>query len=155
MCVLRAEQPVGDIGSVAQSDRRTSIAHKAIGYGMPGIRVDGNDVLACYAVMAQAAARARSGEGPTLIEAITYRLGPHTTSDDPTRYRSQEELDRWQALDPLPRYRAYLKNRGCGRSGWRTESPRAVSGCALSCATRWSRRRISTSTRCSLRCMRR
>jgi 2-oxoisovalerate dehydrogenase E1 component alpha subunit len=89
-----------------------SIAHKAIGYGMPGIRVDGNDVLACYAVMAEAAARARSGEGPTLIEAITYRLGPHTTSDDPTRYRSQDELDHWQALDPIPRYRAYLEGRG-------------------------------------------
>src|SRR5206468_12563530 len=89
-----------------------SIAHKAIGYGMPGIRVDGNDVLACYAVTAQAAARARSGDGPTLIEAITYRLGPHTTSDDPTRYRSQQELDRWQALDPVPRYRAYLKGQG-------------------------------------------
>ncbi|WP_343708453.1 pyruvate dehydrogenase (acetyl-transferring) E1 component subunit alpha [Mycobacterium sp.] len=89
-----------------------SIAHKAIGYGMPGIRVDGNDVLACYAVMAEAAVRARAGAGPTLIEAITYRLGPHTTSDDPTRYRSQDELDHWQALDPIPRYRAYLKRRG-------------------------------------------
>jgi len=89
-----------------------SIAHKAIGYGMPGVRVDGNDVLACYAVMAEAAARARAGEGPTLIEAITYRLGPHTTSDDPTRYRSQEELDRWQMLDPIPRYRTYLEGQG-------------------------------------------
>ncbi len=79
-----------------------SIAHKAIGYGMPGVRVDGNDVLACYAVMAEAAARARAGEGPTLIEAITYRLGPHTTSDDPTRYRSQEELDRWQTAGSHP-----------------------------------------------------
>ena len=65
-----------------------SIAHRAIGYGMPGIRVDGNDVLACFAVMAEAAERAREGGGPTLIEAITYRMGPHTTSDDPTRYRS-------------------------------------------------------------------
>ncbi|UQX12664.1 pyruvate dehydrogenase (acetyl-transferring) E1 component subunit alpha [Candidatus Mycobacterium methanotrophicum] len=89
-----------------------SIAHKAIGYGMPGVRIDGNDVLACYAVMAEAAARARAGGGPTLIEAVTYRLGPHTTSDDPTRYRSQEELDLWAALDPIPRYRAYLQGRG-------------------------------------------
>ncbi|MBV9351072.1 MAG: pyruvate dehydrogenase (acetyl-transferring) E1 component subunit alpha, partial [Mycobacterium sp.] len=89
-----------------------SLAHKAIAYGMPGIRVDGNDVLACYAVMAEAAARARAGQGPTLIEAVTYRLGPHTTSDDPTRYRSQEELDRWLALDPIPRYRTYLQDRG-------------------------------------------
>jgi pyruvate dehydrogenase E1 component alpha subunit len=89
-----------------------SIAHKAIGYGMPGVRVDGNDVLACYAVMSEAAARARAGDGPTLVEAITYRLGPHTTSDDPTRYRSEEELKQWQALDPIPRYRAYLEGRG-------------------------------------------
>jgi pyruvate dehydrogenase E1 component alpha subunit len=78
---------------------------------MPGIRVDGNDVLACYAVMAEAAARARAGGGPTLIEAVTYRLGPHTTSDDPTRYRTQDEVDRWAALDPIPRYRAYLQGR--------------------------------------------
>ncbi|WP_435673807.1 pyruvate dehydrogenase (acetyl-transferring) E1 component subunit alpha [Mycolicibacter senuensis] len=89
-----------------------SIAHKAIGYGMPGVRVDGNDVLACYAVMAEAAQRARDGGGPTLIEAVTYRLGAHTTSDDPTRYRPQEELDRWLALDPIPRYRTYLQNIG-------------------------------------------
>ncbi|ORW03606.1 pyruvate dehydrogenase (acetyl-transferring) E1 component subunit alpha [Mycobacterium kyorinense] len=89
-----------------------SIAHKAIGYGMPGIRVDGNDVLACYAVTAEAAARARAGGGPTLIEAVTYRLGPHTTSDDPTRYRSRDELEHWLALDPIPRYRAYLQGRG-------------------------------------------
>ncbi|HEU4360487.1 MAG TPA: pyruvate dehydrogenase (acetyl-transferring) E1 component subunit alpha [Mycobacterium sp.] len=89
-----------------------SIAHKAVGYGMPGIRVDGNDPLACYAVMAEAAERARSGNGPTLIEAVTYRLGPHTTSDDPTRYRSQQELDRWLALDPIPRYQTYLRNLG-------------------------------------------
>jgi 2-oxoisovalerate dehydrogenase E1 component subunit alpha len=89
-----------------------SIAHRAIGYGMPGIRVDGNDVLACYAVMAEAAARARAGDGPMLIEAVTYRLGPHTTSDDPTRYRSQAELDGWMALDPIPRYRTYLEGQG-------------------------------------------
>lgn len=89
-----------------------SIAHRAIGYGMPGIRVDGNDVLACYAVMAEAAAQARAGGGPTLIEAVTYRLGPHTTSDDPTRYRDQAEVDRWTALDPLPRYQRHLQQLG-------------------------------------------
>ncbi len=89
-----------------------SLAHKAIGYGMPGIRVDGNDVLACYGVMAEAVARARAGEGPTLIEAVTYRMGGHTTVDDPNRYRSQEEVDRWVALDPIPRYRAYLQGQG-------------------------------------------
>lgn len=89
-----------------------SIAHRAIGYGMPGIRVDGNDVLACYAVTAEAAKRARGGGGPTLIEAITYRMGPHTTSDDPTRYRSDEEVARWAARDPIARYRTYLQTTG-------------------------------------------
>ena len=89
-----------------------SIAHRAIGYGMPGIRVDGNDVLACYAVMEQAAQRARSGGGPTLIEAVTYRMGPHTTSDDPTRYRTDDELQYWRARDPIDRYRTYLTGTG-------------------------------------------
>jgi pyruvate dehydrogenase E1 component alpha subunit len=97
---------------VTKQTAAPSIAHKAIGYGMPGIRVDGNDVLACYAVMAEAAARARTGGGPTLIEAVTYRLGPHTTSDDPSRYRSQDEVDRWAARDPIPRYRTYLQGQG-------------------------------------------
>jgi pyruvate dehydrogenase E1 component alpha subunit len=91
--------------------RAPSIAHKAIGYGMPGVRVDGNDVLACFAVVSEAARRARAGEGPTLIEAVTYRLGPHTTSDDPARYRSDEEVERWTALDPLPRFERYLRQR--------------------------------------------
>lgn len=97
---------------VAHQTAAPSIAHKAIGYGMPGIRVDGNDPLACYAVMAEAADRARSGGGPTLIEAVTYRLGPHTTSDDPTRYRTEQEVQRWAELDPLPRYRSYLRGIG-------------------------------------------
>ncbi len=86
-----------------------SIAHRAPAYGMPGIRVDGNDVLACYAVTAAAAARARAGRGPTLIEAVTYRMGPHTTSDDPTRYRTEAESELWRARDPIVRYRAYLQ----------------------------------------------
>ena len=89
-----------------------SIAHRAIGYGMPGIRVDGNDVLACYAVVEQAAQRARSGGGPTLIEAVTYRMGPHTTSDDPTRYRTDDELQYWRARDPIDRFRTYLTATG-------------------------------------------
>ncbi|ART69059.1 pyruvate dehydrogenase (acetyl-transferring) E1 component subunit alpha [Mycobacterium dioxanotrophicus] len=89
-----------------------SIAHRAVGYGMPGIRVDGNDVLACYAVMAEAAERARHGGGPTLIEAVTYRMGPHTTSDDPTRYRSADEVQDWLARDPIARYRTYLESVG-------------------------------------------
>jgi pyruvate dehydrogenase E1 component alpha subunit len=97
---------------VSRQHAAPSIAHRAAGYGMPGVRVDGNDPLACYAVMADAARRARAGDGPTLIEAVTYRLGAHTTSDDPSRYRSNEELSRWAALDPIPRYRAYLEHIG-------------------------------------------
>ncbi|KZS66487.1 pyruvate dehydrogenase (acetyl-transferring) E1 component subunit alpha [Mycobacterium kansasii] len=97
---------------VRKQTAAVSIAHKAIGYGMPGIRVDGNDVLACHAVMAEAATRARAGNGPSLIEAVTYRLGPHTTADDPARYRDQQELDRWLALDPIPRFRCYLQGLG-------------------------------------------
>lgn len=97
---------------VAHQQAGPSIAHRAIGYGMPGIRVDGNDVLACYAVMAQAAARARDGGGPTLIEAVTYRMGPHTTSDDPTRYRADDEVKAWESRDPITRYRSYLEHAG-------------------------------------------
>ncbi|MGZ5395649.1 MAG: pyruvate dehydrogenase (acetyl-transferring) E1 component subunit alpha [Mycobacterium sp.] len=97
---------------VSRQQAGPSIAHRAIGYGMPGIRVDGNDVLACYAVTEEAARRARDGGGPTLIEAVTYRMGPHTTSDDPTRYRSDEELEYWAARDPIQRYRTYLQAQG-------------------------------------------
>lgn len=97
---------------VSRQQAGPSIAHRATGYGMPGVRVDGNDVLACYAVMAEAAERARQGGGPTLIEAVTYRMGPHTTSDDPTRYRSATELDDWLARDPIARYRTYLQTIG-------------------------------------------
>jgi len=85
-----------------------TIAQKAFGYGMAGVRCDGNDVLACYVAMSEAVERARAGGGPTLIEAVTYRMGAHTTSDDPTRYRSDEELQAWAARDPLARYSAHL-----------------------------------------------
>ncbi len=97
---------------VAKQLAAPSIAHRALAYGMPGIRVDGNDVLACYAVMAEAARRARQGGGPTLIEAVTYRMGPHTTSDDPTRYRDTTELETWAARDPISRYGTYLEHVG-------------------------------------------
>jgi pyruvate dehydrogenase E1 component alpha subunit len=89
-----------------------TLADRAAGYGMPGIRVDGNDILACYAVMSEAAERARAGEGPTLIEAVTYRMEPHTTSDDATRYRTAEEIAYWSARDPISRYRRYLDQNG-------------------------------------------
>ena len=85
-----------------------TIVQKAFGYGMPGIRCDGNDVLACFVAMGEAVERARAGGGPTLIEAVTYRMGAHTTSDDPTRYRSDEELAAWAERDPIARYSAHL-----------------------------------------------
>lgn len=86
-----------------------TIAVKAKAYGMPGIRVDGNDVLAVYSAVKEAADRARRGEGPTFVEAVTYRMGPHSSSDDPTRYRSQDEVDAWAQKDPIARYEAYLR----------------------------------------------
>ncbi len=85
-----------------------SIAAKAAAYGMPGIRVDGNDVLAVYAAASEAAARARAGKGPTLIEAATFRMGPHSSSDDPTRYRPKDLVEAWHKKDPLERFKAFL-----------------------------------------------
>jgi 2-oxoisovalerate dehydrogenase E1 component alpha subunit len=78
-----------------------SVAARAAGYGMPGITVDGNDVVAVYLATLEAVDRARHGDGPTLIEALTYRMGPHSTSDDPGRYRTLEEEREWQSRDPL------------------------------------------------------
>jgi pyruvate dehydrogenase E1 component alpha subunit len=92
--------------------RAASLAAKAAGYGMAGVQVDGNDVLACLLVVEQAAVRARAGQGPTLIEAMTYRMAPHTTSDDPTRYRDDAEVEAWLARDPIARCRAHLVHLG-------------------------------------------
>lgn len=88
------------------------IAGRAPGFGIPSLRVDGNDVLACYAAMRWATEIARSGNGPAFIEAVTYRIGPHTTSDDPTRYRDQAEVDRWRRRDPITRVEALLRAEG-------------------------------------------
>jgi pyruvate dehydrogenase E1 component alpha subunit len=85
-----------------------TIAQKAIAYGFPGVLVDGNDLFAMYAVTKEAADRARKGDGPTLIEAYTYRLGDHTTSDDSTKYRTKEEVESWRPKDPLKRLQIYL-----------------------------------------------
>lgn len=87
----------------------SSIALRAAGYGMPGMLVDGNDVLSVYGATRCAVERARAGGGPTLIEAVTYRIEPHTTADDETRYRSAEEVESWRARDPLPRYLSLLR----------------------------------------------
>jgi pyruvate dehydrogenase E1 component alpha subunit len=93
-----------------QTNSRT-IAQKAAAYGFPGIQVDGNDVLAVYAACHEAVDRARAGDGPTLIECVTYRLAMHTTADDPTKYRTEEEVKAWEQKDPLTRFRAYLEGK--------------------------------------------
>ena len=95
-----------------------NIAMKAVAYGMPGILVDGNDILAVYAATKEAIERARNGEGPTLIEAYTYRLGAHTTSDDPTKYREDAEVEKWRPKDPILRFKIYLKNKGVLTDEW-------------------------------------
>jgi len=86
----------------------SSIAIKSIAYGFPGIQVDGNDLLALYAASREAVERARKGDGPTLIESFTYRMGDHTTSDDASKYRSEREVEEWRKRDPLDRVRRYL-----------------------------------------------
>lgn len=92
----------------SQQTASQTFAIKALAYGMPGVRVDGNDVLAVHAATAEAVLRAKRGEGPTLIEAVTYRMGAHSTSDDPERYRDQSLLAEWERKDPLARLRLYL-----------------------------------------------
>jgi len=89
-----------------------SIAQKAFAYGFSGIQVDGNDVLAAYVAAREAVDRARSGQGPTLIEMCTYRLSVHTTADDPHKYRSEAEEEEWMKKDPIPRFQGYLKGKG-------------------------------------------
>lgn len=87
---------------------RVPIAQRGAGFGFPGVRVDGNDVLACHAVTTAALQRARDGEGPMLIEAYTYRMGAHTTSDDPSRYRPSAEVEEWKLKDPIERVKRHL-----------------------------------------------
>jgi TPP-dependent pyruvate/acetoin dehydrogenase alpha subunit len=89
-----------------------TLAQKAVAYGMKSVLVDGNDMLALIHVTAEAAARARKGDGPTLIEAVTYRRGAHTSSDDPSVYRDPVEPKEWEASDPIKRFRAYCENKG-------------------------------------------
>ncbi|WP_269045223.1 pyruvate dehydrogenase (acetyl-transferring) E1 component subunit alpha [Paenarthrobacter sp. Z7-10] len=89
-----------------------SLAHKAIGYGMPGERVDGNDLAALLAVLAHAVGRARDGGGPSLIEAHTYRMQSHTNADDASRYRADDEVKQWVPRDPLLRLKSYLSGAG-------------------------------------------
>ncbi|MFE0644701.1 pyruvate dehydrogenase (acetyl-transferring) E1 component subunit alpha [Streptomyces sp. NPDC058877] len=100
------------ISEPIEKQTRVPLYQRARGFGFPGVRVDGNDVLACLAVTRSALERARRGEGPTLIEAFTYRMAAHTTSDDPTRYRRDAEREAWEAKDPIQRLRTYMENEG-------------------------------------------
>ena len=95
-----------------RSQSRVPLYQRASGFGFPGVRVDGNDVLAVLAVTRAALAAAREGSGPTFIEAFTYRMGAHTTSDDPTRYRLASELEEWALRDPIARVKAHLSRTG-------------------------------------------
>jgi len=100
------------ISEPLEKQSRIPLYQRARGFGFPGLRVDGNDVLACYAVTQKAMQAAREGQGPTFIEAFTYRMGAHTTTDDPTRYRLASELEAWKLKDPIERVRAYLVRTG-------------------------------------------
>ena len=97
---------------LSKQTRSKTLAQKALAYGMPGIQVDGNDILAVYAAAHEAVERARGGGGPTLIECVTYRLMMHTTADDPKRYRTDEEVEQWSKRDPLIRFDKYLLDKG-------------------------------------------
>jgi len=96
----------------SKQTRSKTLAQKALAYGMPGIQVDGNDILAVYAAAQEAVSRARSGGGPTLIECVTYRMAVHTTADDPKRYRTEEEVELWKKRDPITRFQKYLIDKG-------------------------------------------
>jgi pyruvate dehydrogenase E1 component alpha subunit len=100
------------ISEPTERQSRIPLYHRAEGFGFPGVRVDGNDVLGVHAVMTAALQRAREGGGPTFVEAYTYRMGAHTTSDDATRYRHSEDVEQWKLKDPLARVEAYVRRRG-------------------------------------------
>ncbi len=100
------------ISEPTEKQSRVPIYQRAAGFGFPGVRVDGNDVLAVLAVTRAALEHARSGQGPMLVEAFTYRMGAHTTTDDPTRYRTDQEREEWASKDPIARLRAHLDKEG-------------------------------------------
>jgi 2-oxoisovalerate dehydrogenase E1 component alpha subunit len=106
------------ISEPLEKQSRIPLYKRALGFGFPGVRVDGNDVLACFAVTRAALDAARTGQGPTLIEAYTYRMGAHTTSDDPTRYRLASELEVWKLKDPIERMKAFLSRTGLADSSY-------------------------------------
>ena len=95
---------------------RTPLYLRSSGFGIPGVQIDGNDVLAAYAVTAKHLDDARNGEGPSMIEALTYRIGAHTSSDDPTKYRTDEETAYWAERDPILRFQTFLEQQGMGQA---------------------------------------
>jgi pyruvate dehydrogenase E1 component alpha subunit len=109
------------ISEPLERQTRIPLYKRAAGYGFPGVRVDGNDVLAVQAVVTSALERARRGGGPTLVEAFTYRMGAHTTSDDPTRYRTTAEGEAWKLKDPIERVRAHLVRSGLADAAFLAE----------------------------------
>ena len=105
-----------------------TIAQKAIAYGIRGVQVDGNDALAVYKTVKEALDRARKGEGPTLIEALTYRTSMHTTADDPTKYMEEKELKEWIARDPIERFRKYLTKKKIWSKEWEEKIVQKITG---------------------------
>ncbi|AAT90115.1 pyruvate dehydrogenase (acetyl-transferring) E1 component subunit alpha [Leifsonia xyli subsp. xyli] len=99
-----------------KTQSRTPLYLRSSGFGIPGVQIDGNDVLAAYAVTAKHLDDARGGEGPSMIEALTYRMGAHTSSDDPTKYRTDDEVRHWAERDPILRFRAFLEQQGLGQT---------------------------------------
>ena len=118
-----------------------SFAAKAAAFGFPGVRVDGNDALAMYAVAAAARERATAGEGPTLIEAVTFRMGPHTTADDPKRYQPPEDRIPWEGRDPIRRLRSHLEARGLWDNA-RQAAAEAAAAAAVDAA--WEQAEVAT-----------
>ncbi|AWB90416.1 thiamine pyrophosphate-dependent dehydrogenase E1 component subunit alpha [Homoserinimonas hongtaonis] len=109
---------------------RTPLVERAAGFGLPSVQIDGNDVLASYAVAAHALDEARAGNGPQFIEAMTYRMGAHTTSDDPTKYREDAETESWIARDPIARFETYLRGRGETDAFFASTAEEAADGAA-------------------------
>jgi 2-oxoisovalerate dehydrogenase E1 component alpha subunit len=124
------------ISEPIERQSRIPLYRRASGFGFPGVRVDGNDVLAVYAATTAALERARSGSGPSLIEAYTYRMGAHTTSDDPTKYRLADELEHWRLKDPIERVRAYLTRSGSGDEAFFADVETEASDLAADLRTR-------------------
>lgn len=106
--------------------RARTLAQKAIAYGFEGIQVDGNDLLAVYVATCEALSRAKAGKGPMLIECVTYRLGLHTTADDPSKYRAKAEEEEWRKKDPIARFREYLKGKGLWDEAWQAKLEKEI-----------------------------